>query len=206
MDLRSLCQKFIAVLVVVFWPSFCYGQNLITNGSFDTGIQGWTDVSWGTGHLSWEFQALVLLGGGSNNRAMAQQQILTEAGKIYEFSVNKGNTNQIYLRVGTGSDAGPTSTESYNLLNASLTGSGVVTAQFTATGPVTYITIHSFINTDAIYLDDISVYGENEEPEEPAQPPPGDDGNGGDEESGGDEEGGEEDGGTEEEGEEEETG
>lgn len=66
------------------------GSELITNGTFDTDISGWTDISGGTSSVEWVNDGqpaggLRLIGGGSINRANAVQAITTIPGEFYRF-------------------------------------------------------------------------------------------------------------------------
>jgi hypothetical protein len=80
----------------------------ITNGTFDSGITGWTDNSTGTGSLSYDAtnDRMNLNGGGSGNEAIATQAITiteTTTTHVLRFQVVGDAGDEITVRVGTAS-------------------------------------------------------------------------------------------------------
>ena len=126
------------------------GTELVTNGTFDSNISGWTDNSGSGSSISWSSGTIYL--DGSVAYAKADQQITTVAGKTYvmsaEVSGQSGSeTSQIWAGTAVNtSDLGSTiSSASYN---------GVMTLTFTATTTTTWIRLYSGWN---VYFDNVSV-------------------------------------------------
>jgi hypothetical protein len=136
------------------WPEPVYiGDNLVTNGTFNTDTTGWTAAN---SSLSVVSQALRVAYVGASPRATAT--ITTEIGKTYTISFDAvGSTSNIgYLvRVGifSGSDA------NYSSGNILAANTGTYTAQFVATATTTYITAYSVGAASGQYsdFDNISV-------------------------------------------------
>jgi len=61
------------------------GAELITNGAFAAGITGWTDLSTGTGAISWDTDHMEITGG-ATGVGCAEQGITTAIGSIYYLS------------------------------------------------------------------------------------------------------------------------
>jgi hypothetical protein len=72
------------------WPSpVVIGPELVTNGTFDTNIDGWLAFS---GSVSWLSGKLLLTEDGADgSSARAYQIITTEVGKVYRLTVDVGN-------------------------------------------------------------------------------------------------------------------
>lgn len=83
------------------WLSTVRGGELITNGTFDTNVSGWTKL--GTGSLTWNAGTAVGLTDGANN-VLLQQTIVTVPGKVYEVNVSRVSADSmaIYTSVGNG--------------------------------------------------------------------------------------------------------
>lgn len=119
------------------------GAELVTNGTFDTDISGWTDASESGGSIAWNASGyLDLITGTTNaNEGKAQQVVTTVAGKQYvmTFDVISGggiiiNGSATY-EVGTGH-----------------------TYYFTAVGSATAITVRNFSNISGTSsVDNVSV-------------------------------------------------
>jgi len=82
------------------------GENLVTNGTFDNGTTGWTDVSSGSGTVSHSSGAVNLVGTDSSNRGRISQTISSlVVGKtyviIFESTVSSGNYNMTGLPLGS---------------------------------------------------------------------------------------------------------
>jgi hypothetical protein len=85
------------------WPTpNVIGPELVTNGTFDTDISGWTDASSGTGSVGYQSGGALLTSASSLDRGIIRQQISTEANKVYVFSAQITSTtaNTNYVRVG----------------------------------------------------------------------------------------------------------
>lgn len=84
-----MCKPLAAVMCDTDTGSIA-DTELVTNGSFDTDIAGWTDGSTGTGSISWDAGAIVLTNGGSSSdQGMASQNIVTVTGQTYKCVVDR---------------------------------------------------------------------------------------------------------------------
>ena len=126
------------------------GTELVTNGTFDSDISGWTDNSGSGSSISWSSGTIYL--DGAVAYAKADQQITTVAGKTYVMSAEvsgQGGAETSQIWAGTAvntSDLGFTvSSAAYN---------GVMTLTFTATTTTTWIRLYTGWNT---YFDNVSV-------------------------------------------------
>jgi len=133
------------------------GVELVTNGTFDTDVSGWTagSLTSGGSTLSVDTNQLKVLNTGVNGTAY--QSFSTVSGSVYTFSVDVNFiTNTSYaLRVGT------TLNGSHYLNGSKNTGAGTtgtITTTFVATGSVCYVTVGNLGTTgDYSLWDNISV-------------------------------------------------
>lgn len=58
------------------------GSNLVTNGTFDSDIASWVDLSTGTGSIAWDTDHMAISGGASG-QGWAQQALTTTPGTVY---------------------------------------------------------------------------------------------------------------------------
>ena len=136
------------------------GSELVTNGTFDTDLTGWTEIEIGTGTASFSVSSgkAVINLGGSYDTGLSQS-FTTVAGKTYvvrydlDFTVNFNATNRLDWGVGTAFNSNA-------IASQTVTSAGVATLTFKATGTTTYLNIRSGSgsNTTGEYtLDNISV-------------------------------------------------
>jgi hypothetical protein len=135
------------------WPSPEYiGPELVTNGTFDTDISGWTTVlgsaSWSAGQIS------VARGGGNLGRVSAP--ITCEIGKVYRFTgyQDKGTTGSVAVTLAISS----TSTVGAIAIFSSVT-AGTFDIVFVATQTTHWVLLQngSGSDGDAALFDNISV-------------------------------------------------
>jgi hypothetical protein len=127
------------------------GPELVTNGTFDSDLTGWTDASESGGSISWNASGYLDLNTGATNvnEGKAYQAISTEAGKHYVLSVDR--VSGTYLaQVGT------------TQLGAEITATADIgygaRLYFTAVGTTTYINFRNFSTLSGTSsLDNISV-------------------------------------------------
>jgi hypothetical protein len=125
------------------------GVELVTNGTFDTDISGWTNSSTGTGSISWNASGyLHLTSTDSSNRGAASQSFSTVVGKEYIVQSSQVGGLSGLFRVGT--SVGGTQ----NLSQSQPTGDYLNT--FVATATTTYVTIYGNPSGTTSY-DNISV-------------------------------------------------
>jgi hypothetical protein len=126
-------------------------DNLVTNGTFDTDVSGWT-ASLAT--LSVVSNKLRITNSGANY-GYAWQSLTTEVGKTYVYSLDYtvGTSSTASMRVGT-SQGGS------QLGNITLSSSGPHSITFTATTTTSYILVLNLSPADGLYtdIDNVSVY------------------------------------------------
>lgn len=132
--------------------------NLLSNGTFDSGIGSWTNASVGTGTISHNGidSAMTLDGDGAANEAFAQQAITTVIGQQYTVRATLSDlTSSAFIRVGSSADV--TTAANSDVSDYEVLADGSVSFTFTATSTTSYLTINSGSNTGPINVDDISV-------------------------------------------------
>lgn len=131
--------------------------NLLTNGTFTSGITSWTDASLGTGAISGSNGEMVLDGDGSGgNEAFAQQAMATTIGQQYTVRATFADlASSAFIRIGTNADV--SNPNNFDVEDYEVLADGTVSFTFTATATTTYLTINSDTNTDPLTVDDISV-------------------------------------------------
>jgi hypothetical protein len=130
------------------------GSQLVTNGTFDTNLSGWTLSQTVTASLpSWSSGAMKLLSDGTGF-SIADQSITTVAGVTYQFSlfVTYPGSGTLDVRVGTTQGA------SDLLASTNISAGGTFTYTFVATGTTSWIRIRTGSNNATGYLvDNVSV-------------------------------------------------
>src|SRR5210317_1676470 len=68
-----------------------YGDELVTNGTFDTDLSGWTDTSELTGSATWNSGAVDLFndGGDITKEGRIEQSFTTVVGKTYSLTCSR---------------------------------------------------------------------------------------------------------------------
>ena len=112
-----------------------YGSELVTNGTFDTDLSGWTANSFATLSLS---SGSIRVENNSNNLGLAIQEIDLEAGKTYHFSTNLIAINDLLAQF-TVNTSTNYSTNVAGLTNSSTT--GTKTFNYTPSSSGTYYII-----------------------------------------------------------------
>ena len=131
------------------------GANLVTNGTFDTDVSGWTatdsTVTWENGQM----KVLRTAGGGLT----VNQAFTTVAGQRYTISGTiNSSTSRGDLRVYNGSGTGGSMIVSFNGTNGSVTD---LTGSFTATSTTTTVVIAIDGNAGVVYVDNVVVKQED---------------------------------------------
>ena len=129
------------------WPTpvEVTGTELVTNGTFATDINGWTDISTGTGTFSWDSSGSALLSyNGSGNEGRMSQAVPAITGKVYTLKFTNTGSGNAFLS-GT---AGITS----STINAGQTHEQTVVC----VGSAIIIRIYAFTGTGTT-IDNISV-------------------------------------------------
>ncbi len=124
------------------------GSNLVTNGTFDSGITGWAVVEVGSGDVSWVNGEVRETGADFSNRAGVRQNIGTVAGKTYQVRLVSDGTVTLLQRDIVG-NANIGSAVSYS--------AGLVTHAFTAVSASTRIEIRNQ-SGGTIAIDDVEMY------------------------------------------------
>ena len=128
-----------------------YGPELITNGTFDTDLTGWTDGSSGTGSTSWNDAGWAdVYGANSSNRGIMWTIVPTVVGKAYSCSISTVSytSGNAYPIIGT--SANGSQLASFSNFNSAQTQTKV----FVATTTTTYVTLNS---QGTMSFDNISV-------------------------------------------------
>ena len=128
----------------------CGQYELITNGTFDSDISGWTDKSAGSTYSEWASSRLSLVGDGASFVA-AEQVLTTVAGCAYTVTYDRvGGSGEVNCWIGTTSGG-------FNLLNqSSTTPDSSFSLSFTAISTTSYIRFrHGSSSTNGI--DNVSV-------------------------------------------------
>ena len=126
------------------------GSELVTNGTFDSDISGWTDNSGSGSSISWSSGTIYL--DGYTNYARADQQITTVAGKTYTLSADisgVGLNHHMQLWAGTA-----VNTSNLGYLQTVNSYNGPVSFSFTATSTTTWIRLFTGWGN---YVDNVSV-------------------------------------------------
>ncbi len=131
-----------------------YGPELVTNGTFDTGTEGWASIRYGA--LSWS-QGTLKVETTSNSYGTAQASISTEIGKTYVASVDIMETSPTAWLIVSSSNSNVWTPELVRVANGtSVLGSHQ--AYFTATTTTTYLNLLAGNNTGSYArYDNVSV-------------------------------------------------
>lgn len=133
----------------------CGDTNLIVNGTFDSDLNGWIDVSSGFGSALWNsaLKAATITAGAFGNPGRMMQSVLVEAGVEYSISVELLPESQLdYMHLIVGTSQGGN-----NVLDTGGGwGYGTNTATFTTTASEIWVQIDTFmyVNT-VIYIDNV---------------------------------------------------
>jgi len=123
------------------------GSELVTNGTFDTDLTGWTDISVGTGSASVTSGQLELIRTDINNRGFITQALTVVVGATYVLQITEVS-GSAYVGVGY-TDVGTT-------YLAEVLATGVNTYQFTPTGTTVYVNVRGVADGTQV-VDNISV-------------------------------------------------
>lgn len=124
------------------------GSNLVTNGTFDSGITGWAVFEVGSGDVTWVNGEVRETGANFSNRAGVRQTIGTVAGKTYQVRLVSDGTVTLLKRDMVGNaNIGPA-------VNYS---AGLVTHTFTAVSASTRIEIRNQ-SGGTIAIDNVEMY------------------------------------------------
>ena len=131
------------------------GIELVTNGTFDTDITGWTEASAGSATISWNASGYIDLNGAADGRAQADQSFTTVAGNTYVFSCEVTDTTPYQISVGTSAGGNQLVTDS--------DGAGDSYFTFVATTTTTHVRLRSRQVSETVSIDNISVKLANED-------------------------------------------
>jgi len=130
-----------------------FGASLVTNGTFDTDISGWSNVSGGV--ASYQSGVMRLTPAVGDTLGGAEQTITTVSGKAYELKITVTAVSSATLRFGAG-----TATNFLNLVDVGSLGVGTHTVSFVASSATSYIVVYAQsagAGTEYIEVDNISV-------------------------------------------------
>lgn len=134
---------------MMYW--WLYAPELVTNGTFDTDLTGWTDQSESGGSIAWNAAGIALTTGvDGTQEGKAYQTISTTAGKVYRLTATRSGAASRFDVSGINSFGAeiyisPTTTSSIDFV-------------FVATTSTTYLNLRNLtaFNSTA-YIDNISV-------------------------------------------------
>ena len=125
------------------------GSELVTNGTFDTDITGWDDLSTGSGQVAWNAGRMDITGGSNEGDVgWAEQGITTTVNQVYILTFDV-ITNVLQLRIGRSSGAKDIVND---VTYAVATGQTVI---FVARSTTTYIQFRN-PNNNTAKLDNVS--------------------------------------------------
>lgn len=130
------------------------GSELVSNGTFASDITGWTNISSGTGSISWNASGWLNINTtDASNIGQANQPVTTVAGKLYRISVTvpAGSGGTTFMRVGIGSGGAQLLADTS--IAANTTGSAV----FVATSTTSHVGVYTTGTAVVGYADSISV-------------------------------------------------
>jgi hypothetical protein len=128
------------------------GVELVYNGGFDEGVDGWLDSSIGTGSISASDSKLLLSSYGTSDIGITDQAISTVVGGKYTLSLTITSTTGSYnsIKLGTSQNG-----SQYTALNN--LGVGIHTYTFVATSATLWIRFNGYYGTGTTTIDNISV-------------------------------------------------
>lgn len=129
--------------------AFVRGSELVTNGTFDTDVSGWTGNAPVT--LSFNAGAMQVTGDGTSYEALVYQSFATVVGKTYELSVEFISSSSGTRLVRVGSSAGGA-----EALNRTGNNIGVNKSFFKATQATTFVTFGT-VQANNFVVDNVSV-------------------------------------------------
>jgi hypothetical protein len=123
-----------------------YGTELVTNGTFDTDVSGWSDDSSAGGSIAWNSSGYLNLAA-TTGTSRASQSIDTTAGNIYFISLEvialNGSTGPLLYFDGVQQGSALTV--------------GTTTFVYVATGSSVAVSIRNFTTGTTVYIDNVSV-------------------------------------------------
>lgn len=122
---------------------------LVTNGTFDTDLTGWTDASVGTGTATWVSGELEIVRVDGSNLGFAYQDIACSVGDVFVISVERTSGSGTALRVG--------STSGGNQLYDTTLAAGVTTITVVATTTLISVGFRGSSNGSTTTIDNVSV-------------------------------------------------
>ena len=128
--------------------TFVSNTNLVTNGTFDTDLTGWSSVAGGA--VAWTVQsrmAVVYSGG----QAWAEQAVTTVVGTTYMLTVI------LFVVAGTITIHIGTASQGDQITSVAPTVNGSHSVMFTATTTTTYIGISADVDFSSVAVDDVTV-------------------------------------------------
>ena len=128
-----------------------YFDSLVTNGTFDANITGWTNASAGGASISWNASGYLQLNPVSPNRGDARATIQTKVGVTYQLlATDEGSSVnwQVSLATFVGGN---------NILSGAANTSDK-SVLFVARSSTTHITLTSGFSTGTSLIDNISVF------------------------------------------------
>jgi len=127
-----------------------YGSELVTNGTFDTDISGWTDNSAAGGSIAWNAAGYLDLDADAAT-SRASQDIAVTAGSVYAVSITVVNLG------GSSASALYLDGAALSKINFVVEGVGTHTIYYVAPDSLLNISIRNFTTGTTVSIDNISV-------------------------------------------------
>jgi hypothetical protein len=144
-------QRLSSPLMQCFEKPETDGVELVTNGTFDSDVSGWTVANYGVQTVS---DGLLTITNSDAYSGYVYQLLTLEVGKTYIFSVELlgGNPGSLNIRLGSTLSGG-------EYKNISQTGSGIITFSFTPTSASCYVRVGNLYGStgNTVIIDNISV-------------------------------------------------
>ena len=125
-----------------------YFDSLVTNGTFDVDVSGWTHVPHGAGAVSWSSGTMSLDAVDASNRAKVWTSVSTEIGRKYTL-VFTTTASISHFNIGTTAGG-------YQIKANSNISAGTYSNTFTATTTTTYLYHETWVTGGV--LDNVSVF------------------------------------------------
>jgi hypothetical protein len=127
-----------------------YFDGLVTNGTFDADISGWTNYSTGSASVAWNASGYIDLTGAADGRGQVYQAITTVIGSSYSLKVQVTDATPYQIHIGTSAGG--------NQLHSGTDSTGNKTVTFTATTTTSYVALRSRQVAETVSLDNVSVF------------------------------------------------
>ena len=128
-------------------------DNLVTNGTFDADISGWTDSSMGTGSIAYSSGTMLLNSNGNTNLGITDQSMTVVVGQRYKCQVEITATTGALNSFKLGSSQN--GAQYGSVVNI---GVGIHTFEFVPTNTTLWFRFNGYFGVGTTNIDNVSVY------------------------------------------------